>query len=182
MTAKTLRAKAECGSCGRLFTSWGRMQHHHAAEHAPKTSEDISRVPPLRPQSSREPRRRGRHQERRTAVRSITELQGLHDIRTVISTHARSSSRHKGTPYLEIMSLGMEKLRLDTELARLTRFRTRIEGRLSEIRNLMEERLNMVRGEDSAGSDSPTESMGGNRAQGGAGTAPRNWRTMRVEY
>lgn len=174
MMAKTLRGKGECSLCGRLFTSWRRMQHHRAAEHAPKTSEDIGSVVRLHP--------RKRHRERRTAVKSITELKGLHDVRTVISAHTRSASRHKGTPYLEIMSLGMEKLRLDTELARLTRFRTRIEGRLDEIRDFMEDRLNTVREEDSAANGSPAESTRGNRAQGGAGAAPRNWRTMKVEY
>lgn len=161
MPTKTLRGKDECSSCGRLFTSWRRLQQHRAAEHAPKTSEDI---------------------RRRAAVKGITELAGLHDIRTVISTHARSASRHKGTPYLEMMSLSMEKLRLEAELARLTKFRTRVEGRLSGIRVLMEERVNMVLGEDPAGNDAPDERTSGNRAQKDAPTPPRDWRTMKVGY
>lgn len=182
MPTKTLRGNGECSSCGRLFSSWGRLQHHRAAEHAPKTSEDISRAPRSRPRNSNERRRREQHGERNTAVKSITELRGLRDMRTAISTHTRSTSRHKGTPYLEIMSLGMEKLRLETEQARLTKFRTRVERRLSEVRNLMEERLKMVQGENPAGNDSPNESTSGNRAQEDAPTTSRNWRTMRVEY
>jgi len=30
-----------CGRCGKVFTSRMRLEHHWAAEHAPKTSRDI---------------------------------------------------------------------------------------------------------------------------------------------
>jgi len=39
-----LKAKAKeyrCQRCGKVFTSRMRLQHHWAAEHAPKTLKDI---------------------------------------------------------------------------------------------------------------------------------------------
>jgi len=30
-----------CGKCGKAFTSMVRLQHHRAAEHAPKTLRDV---------------------------------------------------------------------------------------------------------------------------------------------
>lgn len=30
-----------CRRCGRSFSSWQRLQHHQAAEHAPQTLRDI---------------------------------------------------------------------------------------------------------------------------------------------
>ena len=39
---RELRVKPyQCGRCGKAFTSQMRLQHHIAAEHAPKTSRDI---------------------------------------------------------------------------------------------------------------------------------------------
>ena len=44
MPSKTQAGKHTCKVCGRSFTSQGRLEHHRAAEHAPKTSEDIPRM------------------------------------------------------------------------------------------------------------------------------------------
>lgn len=33
-----------CRACLRPFTSWRRLQHHWAAEHAPRTLEDIRKT------------------------------------------------------------------------------------------------------------------------------------------
>jgi hypothetical protein len=74
-----------------------------------------------------------------------SELKGLRDIRTCISTHSRSTSRHKGTPYLEILALGMERLHLEAELARVAKRQRRIETRLEEMRQVMGDRLTQVR-------------------------------------
>jgi len=39
---RELKAKPyQCGRCGKAFTSLARLQHHIAAEHAPRTSRDI---------------------------------------------------------------------------------------------------------------------------------------------
>jgi len=40
---RELKAKPyQCRRCGKAYTSLMRLQHHIAAEHAPKTSRDIS--------------------------------------------------------------------------------------------------------------------------------------------
>lgn len=41
MQAKTRSQSGQCRFCKRSFTSWVRLQHHWAAEHALKTSQDI---------------------------------------------------------------------------------------------------------------------------------------------
>jgi len=57
-----LRAQGfPCKGCGRVFTSLTRLQHHVAAEHAPRTAEDIrtSRSVPHVPGQGRRPGRVG---------------------------------------------------------------------------------------------------------------------------
>jgi len=44
MAPETRRRRYACEACQRSFTSRGRLLHHHAAEHAAKTSEDIART------------------------------------------------------------------------------------------------------------------------------------------
>jgi hypothetical protein len=70
-------------------------------------------------------------------MKRATELKTLGDIRTGISTHTRSVPRHKGSTYLDILSLGMEKLRLETGLGWLARRRGRQEQRLQEVQEIM---------------------------------------------
>ena len=38
----------QCAKCGGVFTSMMRLQHHRAAEHAPKTLKDIRAVKDIR--------------------------------------------------------------------------------------------------------------------------------------
>lgn len=76
-----------------------------------------------------------------------SEMKGLRDIKTAVSAHVRSTSRHEGTPYLEILALGMEKLRLTKESANLSMRRERVQARLEEIRGVMDARLDQVREE-----------------------------------
>lgn len=149
-----------CDRCGKVFTSMMRRQHHHAVEHAPKTSEDI---------------------QRRTSVNTATDLKGLRDVRTAISTRSRAASRHKGTPYLEVLSLGMEKLRLETERARLTKRQGRIETQLGEIGHLLGERLAEVQ-KDSPETDFAGKTGAEQRAREGRRSVPPNVRTMTVQY
>jgi len=41
MSQKQAAKEYRCKKCGKLFTSLMRLQHHWAAEHAPKTLKDI---------------------------------------------------------------------------------------------------------------------------------------------
>lgn len=114
-------------------------------------------------------------------MRNVTELRSLGDIRTTISTHIRSTPRHKGTAYLEMLSLRMEEQRLRSELMALGRRQKRIELRLGEIRDQMGKLLGKVEEERSQMPGVPA---------GGAEPAftprvagiPRKLRTLPVEY
>jgi hypothetical protein len=101
-------------------------------------------------------------------------MKGVSDIRTAVSRHCRSASRHQGTPFLEIMALGMEKLRLEREVEGLGKREDRIRKRLAEIRALTESRIGQVQKDDTPGPEAPRH-----------GEQPRArgpWRTMAVEY
>ena len=108
-------------------------------------------------------------------MKGNADLKGLRNGRTAISTHSRSTSRHKGTPYLEILALGMEKLRLETEVARLTKRVARIEARLGEIGHTLEDRLNTVAEGAPTDSSAPTPRRG-------PPIRGRGWKTVSVEY
>jgi hypothetical protein len=101
-------------------------------------------------------------------------MRGVADIRTVISAHYRSTSRHDGTPYLEIMALGLEELRLEKDLEWLGRREERIRKRLAEIKTLKETRVSQVQEDDSPVPELPRHEEQP-RARG-------RWRTMAVEY
>jgi len=110
------------------------------------------------------------------------ELKTLGDIRTIISTHTRSVPRHKGSTYLDILSLGMEKLRLETELGWQARRRGRLEHRLQEVQEVMGKRLVELQHEPPPAGLPPTPTGGQNHplvaveANGGC------WRSMTIGY
>ncbi|MDO8751646.1 MAG: hypothetical protein Q7K03_10985 [Dehalococcoidia bacterium] len=115
-------------------------------------------------------------------MKSVVDVKGLGDIRTAISTRSRSASRHKGTPYLEIMSLGMQKLRLSSEQERLAERVERVDARLGELRCALQERLTMVAEESPAGSNPQPRPAGIPRSTEQGPARSRPWKTMAVEY
>ncbi len=64
-------------------------------------------------------------------MKSVSDIKGVGDLRTAVSTHLRSTPWLKGTPYQEVFAFGMEKLRLEQELEmrakRLERTRRRLD-------------------------------------------------------
>jgi len=113
-------------------------------------------------------------------LKSVTQLKSLGDIRTTISTHARSVPRHKGSTYLEILSRGLEKQRLDSEQDWMARRQGRIDKRLQEIRELMNLLLAKVDQEINE-IDSPG-SIEGRPAAAGNGTHPPGWKKLTIHY
>ena len=115
-------------------------------------------------------------------MKSVTEIKSLGDVRTHISTHARSAPRRKGATYLEVYLLDKERQRLETELTALSRHRSRIEPRLQEIRASLG---NLVRKAQEEGSlkpgpaASPSEEKPRPKARG---SHPQEWTTIPVEY
>ncbi len=108
-------------------------------------------------------------------------MKTLADIRTAISTRYRSASRHKATPYLEVMSLGLEKLRLERELEYMGRREERVHKRLAEAKTLLQTRLSQVKDKDRPAPealghvDPPTSGKG-------PSSGKRPFRSMSVEY
>ena len=66
-------------------------------------------------------------------MKGVTTARGLSDLRTAISTRVRATPRMKGTSYLEMYQLSMERQRLASELARIDHRRGRISERMGEI-------------------------------------------------
>ena len=115
-------------------------------------------------------------------MKRVTELKTLGDIRTIISTHTRSVPRHKGSTYLDILSLGMEKLRLETELAWHARRQGRLEQRLQEAQETMGKRLLEMQQELPASAPPPTPPGGHNHVPRAPEENEARWRSMTIEY
>lgn len=117
-------------------------------------------------------------------MKSITEVKGLGDIRTAISTRARSASRQKSSAYLDILALGMEKMRLETELAWIGKRQKRLEERLGETQATMEKLLRQVQQDQGASLPASNQDAEERRTRESAhpGQRSRNWRRMTVEY
>lgn len=115
-------------------------------------------------------------------MKRATELKTLGDVRTSISTHTRSVPRHKGSTYLDILSLGMEKLRLETGLGWLARRRGRQEQRLQEVQETMGKRLLEMQQELPAAAPPPTQPGGQDHTPREAENNGGRWRSMTIEY
>ncbi|MBI4339406.1 MAG: hypothetical protein HY680_05585 [Chloroflexi bacterium] len=108
-------------------------------------------------------------------MRGVKHIKGVADVRTAISAHYRNTSRTKGTPYLEILSLGMEKLRLESELEALDKRKQRIHSRLDEIRDSLDATIQEVQEKDHTASEA-SNGTAANLPTGGP------WHTMKAEY
>ncbi|MBF8267905.1 MAG: hypothetical protein HW388_1413 [Dehalococcoidia bacterium] len=108
-------------------------------------------------------------------MRGVSDLKGLADMRTALSTHLRSRSRDKGTPYQEVFSFGLEGLRLERELELVAKRQDRVRRRLAETRKVVEARIGQIRG--AAPSDSPPAVTGDEQ-----GPSSHLWQTMTVKY
>jgi hypothetical protein len=115
-------------------------------------------------------------------MKRATEMKTLGDIRTIISTHTRSVPRHEGSTYLDILSLGMEKLRLETELGWMARRRGRLEHRFQELQEVMGKRLLELQREQPAASIPPTPPGGQKHVPLELEENGGRWRSMTIEY
>lgn len=115
-------------------------------------------------------------------MKRVSELKTLGDIRTIISTHTRSVPRNKGSTYLDILSLGMEKLRLETELAWHARRQWRLEQRLREAQETMGKRLLEMQRELPEAAPLPTPPNGQGRRLREMEAGGGHWHSMTIEY
>jgi hypothetical protein len=116
-------------------------------------------------------------------MKSVTQLKSLGDIRTTVSTHARSVPRQKGSNYLEVYLLDKEKQRLEMELAMLDKRRHRIEERLREIRQAVDKLLQTRKQDDGASPQGVQGATpGGSQPPSENHPTTRRWRRMTVGY
>ncbi|MBI2304656.1 MAG: hypothetical protein HYU86_07925 [Chloroflexi bacterium] len=112
-------------------------------------------------------------------MRDVTNTKSLNDLRTATTHHIASKPPRKGTTYLDLYALSMEKQRLEKELSRMEHRGKRIHERLGEIRKAMSKL-------DEAG-QREREMENAKTAQEGqtvtnAGPQERQWKKMTVEY
>lgn len=115
-------------------------------------------------------------------MRSATQLKSLGDVKTIISTHARSTPRLQGSTYLEVYLLNIEGRRLQTELSMLAKRQHRIETRLQEIQEATGTLLDHGQQEHNpeAGPTPPAPEL--ERPTLDNAFPPHRWRRMTVEY
>lgn len=117
-------------------------------------------------------------------------IKGMGDIRTMSTHHIASRPPRKGTTYLDLFALSMEKQRLEQELAGLERRRKRILTRLGEAEASMQKILcDIDREKDAsdaaqAGNGAADQTSAGPAAPAsrGAGPGGRPVRKISMEY
>ena len=75
-------------------------------------------------------------------MNEIARAKGLGELRTVTTHHITAKPPRKGTTYLDIFVLSMERQRLEQELVSIERRRKRILNRLAEAQKAMEKLMN----------------------------------------
>ena len=115
-------------------------------------------------------------------MKDSTELKGLGDLRTSITTHVRSNPAREGTEYLDLYLASTEKKRLARLIHTWEKQQRRTQARhvaVSKSMAKLEEKVALERRTDTT--LPPDPSAGESKA-----TAPdytrRQWKTMDVEY
>jgi len=93
-------------------------------------------------------------------MKGVTHTRRLGDLRTSISSHTRSVPPQEGATHLEVYLLDKERHRLETERVMLVKRQRRIEGRLEEIREEVDNLLSKREQEESAPSSTPVSGAG----------------------
>ena len=112
-------------------------------------------------------------------MKGIARAKGLGDLRTVTTHHIPAKPPRKGTTYLDLFVLNMEKQRLEQELAGIERRRKRVLDRLAEVGSSME-KLEAAREEKAAAGLSADP--GAHQPAASERTGGRQWKKMAIEY
>ncbi len=112
-------------------------------------------------------------------MKEITRAKGLADLRTATTHHIGSKPPRKGTTYLDLFALSMERQRLEQELAGVERRQKRILDRLAEANSAMEKLREEAQQENVAQSSSVKP---GADPPGAAIKLPGRWKKMAVGY
>jgi|GEM_PF-1575967 len=126
-----------CYRCGKAFKSMMRLEHHMAAEHTPGTSRDIRTTSDIRHRTQANSDSAPAHRAQGGIVKGVTSAKGLSELRTATTHHIACKPPQKGTTYLDLYLLSMEKQRLGMELSLLEKRQKHIQERLGEIQKNM---------------------------------------------
>ena len=114
-------------------------------------------------------------------MKEIARAKGLGDLRTVTTHHVAAKPPRKGTAYLDLFSLSMEKQRLEQELAAVERRRERILDRLAQAQGAMEKLVDAAQQEkvdrSSSGKPAARQQIAASEDLEG-----RQWKKMAVDY
>jgi len=114
-------------------------------------------------------------------MKDVTSAKGLSDLRTATTHHVAAKPPRKGTTYLDLYSLSMEKQRLETELSRLEKRQKRIRERLWEIQKAMG-KLNEAAQREQTAQNSSAKPEAGQQVMSNKQHGERQWKKMPVEY
>ena len=112
----------------------------------------------------------------------VTELKGLGNIRTALSTRLHSKPAQKGTAHRDLYILGNEKKRLEKEVVRLERQQKRVQEHLAEVCQTIKELEKEAQREESSQGAS-TDVAGGEKQPAPASQySRRRWKKMTLDY
>ena len=113
-------------------------------------------------------------------MNETARAKGLGELRTVTTHHITSKPPRKGTTYLDIFVLSMERQRLEQELVSIEQRRKRILNRLAEAQSAMEKLMNDAQHEkaDESSSAEPVPVLQSAKEPSGE----QVWKKMTVDY
>jgi hypothetical protein len=114
-------------------------------------------------------------------MKDVTSAKGLSALRTATTHHVASKPPRKGTTYLDLFALSMEKQRLEQELAGIERRRKRVFERLAEVRSSMDKLVNAA-GQEKAAESSSLKPGADQQLAPGEQPRGRQWKKMPVDY
>jgi len=114
-------------------------------------------------------------------MKDVTSAKGLSDLRTATTHHIASKPPRKGTTYLDLYSLSMEKQRLEKELSRLEQRQKRIQEQLGEIQRAMK-KLDETAQQERAAESSSAEPDAVPQPATNEGAGEQQWKRMTVNY
>ncbi len=114
-------------------------------------------------------------------MNGTVRAKGLDELRTASTHHIAAKPPRKGTTYLDLFSLSMERQRLEQELVGIERRRKRIFNRLGDVQGSMDKLVGSAQKEKAAGSSSANPAPA---VQLSARAEPegQQWKKMTVNY
>ncbi len=113
-------------------------------------------------------------------MNNTVRAKGLDELRTITTHHIAAKPPRKGTTYLDLFALSMERQRLEQELVGTERRRKRILNRLADVGSAMEKLMNEAQENRAAESSSadPVTTL----PPAAKGSSGRPWKKMTVNY